>query len=873
MSVFNTGNAENLIKKLANLGVNDSSIDKNTSVNAIKQELQMFVRTNDNNATNADTVSINKQSQALQAKLTQYEKQIEDLENRMAKKDKEVAKESENIENLALSAQSKSKQLEKQQKDDVSYIVNDVMTSFRRGRIDKDQVSGEIRKRIKDATNTSLAGEIQLILANLDNKKTALDSMIKNITSLIDERNMLQAKYVSTTSAMNILTKSIAQIGKVSGSYTNSDLDSATPIYSLKKVDVVTDVAEKHTVSNENSAVNDVKNQTSTLENILNKYGQYLTNTKTPNVDTNSVANKATQDLATLMNNPDFLKDMQNAGLTAYQAKSFFDKYFSNANVVLDKNTGALSVPYGHDAASKDAYNKLINFVNGFPKSNANQGASIYFDPTNAEKYSQNSIKNDANGVPYNPQLQELAKNYEQILKIFDDNGFSFKESMWALFNKDTGIFKDNGAIEYFIGPDGKPQFKINNAADKETAEFLEKFAQKTDSTWGETPQGYKEAMNGQTNRTGKTEEELLGKPTNNNTANNDTVKRTDPLSFRQGNREFIFALDRNKDGKFSGANDFVGADSKSWLEDLQSLDIDNDGKLTGEELAQLKLLGVEFEDNATVTDTSTTTNLNYTIQSAKSMGISEIDLTKVKEDEVNNATGKIDINNSALFNDKLTFKMNNKDVTATRKDETTTYMNKVYGASYGKKLEIGFSQNDIESIVDNNVDKFSAKNASFDQFIKDSAMVLNVEKIAGDNKESYNQALNRIQDNTNAQVIQAGNEAQANSQAVNWGSLQSEIRSIANKKGVIVDMEQAHGFYVQNGNLSAEAIVDKCVELQDDLKGPESDKAKLQDDAWSTVMQGYKEGVSITMDEAKELLQEGKSKNQIIKQFKDEMK
>lgn len=867
MSVFSTGNAENLIKKLANLSVNDSNIDKDTSIASIRRELQMFVTTSDNNATSTDKVSISNQSKTLQDKLTSYETQIEELETQMGQKDKEIAEESENIQNLALSAQSKSKQLEKQQKNDVSFIVSDVMTSFRRGRIDKDQVSGEIRKRIKDAKNTSLAGEINLILSTLDNKQTELDSMIQNITSLTEQRSTLQAKYVSTNSAMTILTKSISQIGTTSSSYTNSDTDSAIPVYSLKKVDVVTDVAEKYSVSNENAGVNNVTNQTSNLDAIKEKYAQYLTNTKTDGVDLNSSANKATQDLTTLINNEDFLNDMSNAGLTAYEVKNFFGEYFSNANVKLDKETGAFSVPYGHDATSKDTYNKLLQFVGTFPATNANKGASIYYDPTNVESVASNSIQNDENGNPINPQLQTLANNYDEIMKEFDSNGFSFKESMYALFNPDTGIFKDNGAIQYIIGDDGKPQFIVNNAADLETAKFLENFVNKVNDIWGETPVGYDEAMSSQTNRTGT--EEVVDKTV----AENTEVKRTDPLSFRAAdNKEYIFALDRDNNGKFSGPSDFVGGSNASWLDDLKSLDANDDGKLTGEELEQLKLLGVEFEDNAVVDETSTKTNLNYTIQSASSLGISEVDLQAISEEQVNSNTGKVDVNNSAIYNDKFSFTMNGQTVEATRKDETTAYMDKVYGASYNKNMEVGFTADQVNNIVDESIDGFAAKNDSYEQFMKDSATVLNVGQIAGDADQSYRQTLNRIEDNTNAQVIQAGNQAQASSSANNWSTMQSEIRSVANKKGVSIDMEQAHGFYVQDGNLTAEKIVDKCAELQENLKGDEGDASKLQDEAWNTVMAGYKEGISITLDEAQELLEQGKSQSQIIKQFKKEM-
>ena len=869
MSVFNAGNAENLIKKLANLNISETTAEA-SNIASIKKDLQMFVQASDNNATSADTVSLSNQSKTLQAKLDQYEKEIKLLEEQMAKKDEEIKEESEKIQNLSLSAQSKSKQLEKQQKNDVANIVQDVMGSFKRGRIEKDEVSGEIRKRVKDAKNTSLAGEIDLILTTLDNKKTELDGLVKNITSLTEQRSALQAKFVATNSAMNILTKSVSQIGAVQSSYTNSDNDASNPIYSLKKVDVVTDIAEKFSVSNENNAQNNVKNKTtSNLDTIKDKYKDFLSNTKTSGVDLNSSKNKATQDLASLMNNEEFINDLKNSGLTAYEVKNFFSEHFSNANVRLDKNTGAFSVPYGHDKASKDAYAKLTTLVGTFPATNAGLGSSIYYDATNVEKFAQNSIGNDANGNPINAQLQTLANNYNEIMNTLDKNGFTFKESMFALFNKDTGVFKDNGVISYVIDENGKPTYKIENAADLETAKFLENFVDKTNGTWGETPKGYAEAVNNHTNRTGTEYKEQT--EVKKEVAQNTTVKRTDPLSFRAGdNKEYIFALDRNKDGKFSGPSDFVGGtNSKTWLEDLKSLDSNNDDRLSNEELNQLRLLGVEFEDGAKTTETSQTTNLNYGLHSASNLGITEIDLSAISQDNVNSNTGKVDINNSAIYNDKFSFTMNGETVEATRKDETSEYMNKVYGTVNGKNFEVGITSSDVENFVDDSLKEFKQQNSSFDSFMQDAATVLNVDKVSADTQEAHKQTMNRITDNTNAQIIQAGNKAQASTNAVNWSTLQSEIRTIANNRDVSIDMEQAHGFYVQNGGLTAEQIVDKCLELANDIKEPDGEKGKLQDAAWETIMAGYKEGVSISLDEAQELLSSGKSKNEIIEQFK----
>ncbi len=439
---------------------------------------------------------------------------------------------------------------------------------------------------------------------------------------------------------------------------------------------------------------------------------------------------------------------------------------------------------------------------------------------------------------------------------------------MYALFNSETGIFKDNGAIKYGPDENGAMSLQIGMAGDVETAEFFEKFANKADAIWGETAKGFKESLSTLTNRTGEQEA-----PKENDITKNEEVKRTDPLSFRTSdNQEFIFAMDRNNDGKFSGASDFVGGDANSWLDDLKSFDLNNDNKLTDEELSQLKLLGVEFNDNVERTETASTTTVNYTLQSAQSLGISEIDLSQIDASKVNSSTGKVDVNNSEIFNDKFSFTMNGQTIEASRKDETGAYMDAVYGDAKGKNFEIGFTSSEINNIVDESSAEFNSKNETFEKFMQDSATVLNSATIAAVNRELYNQALNRIQDNQNAQILRAENKAQVNANAKNWGTLQKEIQSIANQKGVSVDMTQAHGFYVQNGSLSAEQIVDKCIELKENLENDESEKVKLQDEAWSTVLEGYKKGVSITLDEATELLNSGKSKDEIIEQYKEEL-
>lgn len=103
-------------------------------------------------------------------------------------------------------------------------------------------------------------------------------------------------------------------------------------------------------------------------------------------------------------------------------------------------------------------------------------------------------------------------------------------------------------------------------------------------------------------------------------------VKRTDPISFNVGDVKYEFISDNNNNGKFDDASEFLGA-NRGWSE-MKTFDTDGDGKVSGDELKELKLVQVNQK------------NGQYTFMTAEDAGIESIDLSSYKhinKTELNN--------------------------------------------------------------------------------------------------------------------------------------------------------------------------------------------------------------------------------------------
>ncbi|MEI7474300.1 MAG: hypothetical protein WCK67_05925 [bacterium] len=136
-----------------------------------------------------------------------------------------------------------------------------------------------------------------------------------------------------------------------------------------------------------------------------------------------------------------------------------------------------------------------------------------------------------------------------------------------------------------------------------------------------------------------------------------------DPMGFNLDGVRFDFIEDKNKDGKFDGANEFVGYDN-GWNE-LKKYDDNGDGKISGKELEDLEVL---------VTDDKT--GKTYT-EDAAALGITNVDLKSFQQKNEVNKEGNL---LAGLFDVEI----KDKKIVAEQTFDKDEYLEKKYGSYYG---------------------------------------------------------------------------------------------------------------------------------------------------------------------------------------------
>ncbi len=502
---------------------------------------------------------------------------------------------------------------------------------------------------------------------------------------------------------------------------------------------------------------------------------------------------------------------------------------------------------------------------------------------TTTRGYKKNTWDKVGNTLDSNAQLKALSENYVSIIDGLAKGtpAFSFKEGMYALFNQKTGLFKDSG-VSYDVSKlnNGQPTYEIAMPGDQKTADFYKKLADKIYEAWG-VPMSSKSASN------------INGIVNSSSSSHRSSSTRycppppppppvnTDPITFKIGNSEYAFVIDRNADNAFSGKDEFIGAkQGVSWLDDLKSLDLDGDGVLNKEELKNLKVLTSTYTDNAEVKKDNgflrdTTTNIKFTMTNAYNLGIEEINL-KDLEGSVNNSTGTFDINDSEIFRDNFSFMMNGEKITASRKDDTEYFMNTVYKDAYEKSFTIGLDETTAQNIITEAYNDFDAEFKGLEETFNDLNILRNSPQTTAQTKDLVNRTLQRVDEEENVQLIRASNKASAlSNDAKNWTSVQNEVRELAQKQGISIEIEQIKGIYVTDGSLNAKQILDRYVEQK-----ARYDKVKNEDavpkEAWSAIIECSKYNIKTTNDEIIELLKSGKAKDakevaQILKQKQEQ--
>ena len=859
-----------LLNKLNSTVLSDSWLKNLYGTERTEQQNELkkiFTVIASNDLTESEKNMLLSRKETLQDKVERLEAKMAVLEEELAKNQAEISRHADEITNLIASVEDKSEALEEQQKRNVKNAIEDVFYEYERGIIGKDAISGEIKKRVKNNTYMDRqSSAIEKILDKLDAKKAEVDALINDATKWIDQRNILKSQYGVTKSTYDLINTNMFNIEKIESNYTNSDYNQSVPIFSLEKTDIVSDFFENSTI---NVKPGNNKNYVEgtdipSLESINEKYSKYFSKKATSGVDPNSVKNEAVKNLGKAIN-AGLLDELSNLGIYGKDLTDFIVDNFAGTNVKYVED-GLLKIPYGHGDKAKKIFSKLTNFIN---KNKLGNDTSKWKN----ENFKGNLNTWDefgGNTIDSNNQIAALADNFDEILNKMgtQEPKFTFKEAMYALFNPDTGLFKDSG-VTYDLNLQNKnPNYFIEYAGDDETAEMYKNLAIKIYDIWGVKP-----------SRGADVENYNEDNPDGSDTPN---IKKTDPISFKlDDGTEYTFVIDRNNDGIFNDKEEFVGgSDDSSWLDDLKALDKNGDGKLTGDELRSLKILSSTYTDNKETVYTNDkflneqTTNIQHKLTNASEIGIEEIGLNGL-EDMVNQSTNVNNINGSELFNDSFKFSLNGEEIIATRKDDTDYFMSAVYDNVFGNVFENNAVESSIQSVIDKDYGEFDDFNNAYSDVYSDISVLASSGQAAQEAKILFNETINRTKKEENILLLRASNKAAALTNNDNWTNLQHEVAEIAANEDLTIDMEQAKGIYITDGSLSAQEIVDAYKDMVAQENSIQAEKA-TQKEAWSAIVLCVQNGVTPNADKILELLSSGEAKTaqevvDILKQAQDE--
>jgi len=831
-----------------------------------KTELsKLFTQVADTKLANGDKAKLASSQEILKKKVEVLEAEMAELEEKMAANEEEIKKKADEITDLIANVKNEAESLEQEQKQQANKIVSDVLKMDNLG---PDGKVAEMQARLKAYSN-SHSGKLDGLIANLEDKKSEVKGIIENAQQFIDRKKILESKFGVTKSTYDLITKNLNAVTITDANITNNDLNTARPIYSATKLENLTTYFEDSKINvqaGDNSKYKEgTKAPVATLDSINEKYKDYLKTEKTQGIsDSYKIENQAIVNLGKAIEGG-LLNDLKLAGITGSKLVDFLSENFAGANIK-KADDGTLKIPYGHDAEARNIFASLTHFV---------KAQSIGDDPSQWEsdyfKCAENTWdKSKGNTIDTNAQIKALSENFNNIAQNLVDKGFTFKEAMFALFNQDNGLFKDSGIIYDLNKQTGEnPNYFMEFAGDDATAAAYKDIATFIYKNWGVKPTMCMDYDNIDNEPSYSGEDTPVAQ-----------VDRTDPLSFIDGNSEYTFIVDRDSDGRFDGAKEFLGGDSsKTWLDDLKALDANNDGVLDGDELEKLQLLKSDIKDNSATEQSgnftrSETTTISYEFTNAKDLGIESINL-KDLEQNVNQKAGRTDVNNSEVFNDSFTFKMNGKEVTAKRKDDTEEYMNAVYGNTYGARLDnkSGLTEDEINKTIEDDYNEFDKFNDKFKDYEQNFNTLKAFDSSLAETKAFADAAQERSQ-NESLSIIKRGQfKAKSQSTSIsNWSQMQKEVQKAADQMGVTYNFDletQAKGMFAADSSLSAQDLVNNYLENKNAVEKADTKRANANV-ALDAIVACAKQGIAATYAEITKLLEDGtvKTKDEIVEYF-----
>lgn len=497
----------------------------------------------------------------------------------------------------------------------------------------------------------------------LKNLCTQLDTIITNSTSASNGLKNAQAIVTLLTQTKNNMS---AEVGTL---YTNKNNDSKAPVYTFEKEAVVADLADKYKVDIAsrsggtevaNNGGGGTKNQTAIdgYKADLAKLGK----ASAGNGDKNAAGadNQLSKNLAEILfgkgadagkaatvQKGSLVWKMAEAGMSNIEIMDEIAKNFGGINV--NGANGQYSIPYGHGEEAKRIFGAL--------KSVANNTADLP------------EIKAPAANA-------ELAKNATSAVKELASKGFTFKEAMFALDQLFPGLDIGYSLGEQAGTAEGVVRFPSDKSYDALATE-IENLT-KNGGAWQDS-------------------KVLRTAPSTNKPAD---VKRTDPISVKDGNKSFYFMAD-NGNGVYDGVPDLLGSDKgmedfDTKYKDFITTNANGEKVITGDALNSIMVMVVEEKDHADSKGKGGV-GVKQSFMSAADAGITEINLSSMKK------SGKHDINGAEIQN-TFNVTMNGKTMTAEQSLEDSEYLDATLNNSKltGENMFSQLTSKDVDNAFSN---------------------------------------------------------------------------------------------------------------------------------------------------------------------------
>lgn len=161
-----------------------------------------------------------------------------------------------------------------------------------------------------------------------------------------------------------------------------------------------------------------------------------------------------------------------------------------------------------------------------------------------------------------------------------------------------------------------------------------------------------------------------------------------DPIGWRNGDTNYMFALDRDGDNLFDGYEEFVGANGDGWAE-LASFDTNGDGTLTADEMAAGGVRVVEV--NQSLTNGGT-----YGFNGVKEAGVDYVNLNSYVATDAIKSTN---LNGNTRVGE-FTMSVNGQNVLGKHTENQEAYNEVFYGHIYNEAYSFGLDSSQVSATL-----------------------------------------------------------------------------------------------------------------------------------------------------------------------------